>query len=148
MLLPAQVISIIPFGFSILIEIFSPCVSGHFNHILSSTMEDLEDEQIGSNAETEVKYFAEYAFDILQMYTALAVTLAGLFPILLRQNFGRYGLGGVIFISISVLGFVLTRDIMDDPALYISWKDRWHISPLSISTILINFIIIFIIIFL
>ena len=147
-MISAEIISSLPFFISVLIEIISPRISGRFEQILSNKMNDLEDDQIGEVAETEVKEFAEYAFDILQMYTALAVTVsAGLLQVSISQGWSPGRVLVVVVLSIAILGFVWTKDFRGDTAVYQTWKNRWRISPFALTTLSINLIILFVIFF-
>lgn len=136
-------IGIVPFVFSIFVEIASPKITGRFTRIFEEYIDELDDDRIGSDAEDDVKEFAAYAFEILQIYTAVSITTVSGFV----QLFSQTGLNYWVMISLLVIIIVLTavlftRSVMKDPALYASFTEKYYFSPTALVSIPVNLIFI------
>jgi hypothetical protein len=136
-----NVVNSSPFIISILIEFASPILGCRFNKQLDEVFRYLQnnDNPVGSDAKGEIKEFASYAFDVLQMYTALAVTFSSGF----LQLFVKKGLDLVLVLilllfTLATIVFIMRKKIMQDPAIYNEYKDDWLVPPTSFSVIGIN----------
>lgn len=130
---------ILPFLFSILLELFSPVVTGYFNANLDTYLDDLDDDQIGPDAESSVKEFGEYSFEILQMYTALAITFfSALYQLLFGEQMNPVL---TVLLLLGILYFVYTmtrKDALQDPHIHGMLSERYSYSPSSLITIAVN----------
>lgn len=132
-------IGAIPFVFSILIELFSPWLTKRFTRILDAYIEDLDESRIGSDAEEDIKEFARYAFEVLQMYTAVAVTaVSGLTQLFTQSGFSFWVMLVLVVIVSLQIGILFTKSVMQDPALYDSFTDRYYIPPTALATVPVN----------
>lgn len=136
-------IGIVPFVFSILVAIASPKITGRFLSIFEEHIEDLDEDRIGSDAEDDVKEFAAYAFEVLQIYTAVSITTVSGFVQLFSQTGLSHWVMIILLVIIIVLTAVLfTKDVMKDPALYVSFTEEYYFSPIAFVTIPVNLIFI------
>lgn len=114
--------------------------------LLDRYMEGLDDDQVGTDARTEIKAFSEYAFDMFQAYTALILTLAsGVVQVLSTDGTGLLGI--ILIIGVFVVATVLlyNKDYVGDPMMYQSFTKKWILSPVSWTIIGLNVIIILVI---
>ncbi|WP_141212608.1 hypothetical protein [Halorubrum sp. Hd13] len=109
-------------------------------------MDEIREDQMGNGARNQVKEFAEYAFDFLQMYTGAAITVIAGIQLYLQQDLSSLAFCGVVIISIIIIIVATTKDILQDPAKYITYKRMYKIAPLSIPVIFINIIFILVLV--
>ena len=106
-------------------------------------MESLNDNQIGADAKKEIKAFSEYTLDIFQAYTAFVLTfVSGGVQIVSRDGTGPLGIVLLCGTSVVVGALLYSKEYIGDPMLYQSFTRKWKLSPVSLSVIFLNFIII------
>jgi len=106
-------------------------------------MNSLDDDQIGTTAKKEIREFSEYAYEIFQMYTALAITFAsGIFQITIQQDANLWITIFLTIIVLSLIIFGITREPMRNPFFFHSFTEKYNVPLSTILVILINLIFI------
>lgn len=133
-----DIVPYIPYIFSVSIELSSPRTTNYLNRYLNTQLNSLRDDQIGPDAKVEIMEFTTFAFNILQLGTAMLVSLAS--SIQLFYNQGWYlGYLAIFWFLILSLGFdALNGDMLSDSALYQMYIEKYRYSPSSIATIIVN----------
>jgi len=136
-------LALAPFVISISIQALSLFVTQKLLNIFDGYLEELDDDQVGTDAKKEIKAFAEYAFDMFQVYTALVLTfVSGVAQVLSAD--GARSLSIILIVGVFIVtgALLYEKDVIDDPMTYQSFTERWRLSPISWAIVGLNAVII------
>lgn len=132
--------------FSILIEVLSPVITQRASYILDYYIEELDDDQVGTDAQREIRAFSEYAFDMFQAYTASVLTLiSGVVQAISTDGSELFNIVLLLGVFVVVAALLYDKAYIGDPMMYQSFTKKWFLSPVSLMIISLNIVIIVII---